>query len=325
MKKLVEASEKISKMQKATLDAVRKLAVLSAIDARIAEERKNIRFAKAGSGEQTSEEKDKGDKQALKALQDERDGVVKALHEAEGALTKAQDDALDATMIEGLIIARWTSTKDFSSSLDLGSDANASASAASNSKQSGYVLLAGARVSTLFFGEDFAKALKSTSPEFKGLIGEVGVTSYLLQSKGVIYSNSLDVSRSLSVLLELEAEKVAKDPKELLKYVDKVRLASYLSAAESISNRGVVGGMTWTKDNIDFESPDFNGMSSYGTKRKSGEGNFYNGWITVQSIMSRAPEVFKRLMEKPASAEGCGEEQSDQRAVNTYTDSSTYI
>lgn len=274
---VVAASLAIALVEEKAAAAIRLTVELGAIDARLAQ-------TKVTEAERA-------------ALGTRRTQVLEARRQADEALDAAKADARPKLMKPGLIVARWTAKREDGGNLKAGSIAAMASKA--TSARGGYMVLGEVRVVYLFVGRDYADALSVTDNAFKYLVSQVGITTYLLQARHISYGATLDLTAFAALELEIQLRKLAMAESKFLDYIDTVQLSSYLSAAASLQNQGVVSEFQWLKVPLNFgEKIDANTLANFEQMRLVPEldgdpGQLPDrsraGWKTVQAIYTRAP------------------------------------
>ena len=141
----------------------------------------------------------------------------------------------------GLIVARWTvkNTSGASAKTSI-FDVNSS----SSDTTSGYLVLGGVRVSSLYFGDDLRVYVKMVLKEEQSFFDRLGITTYLIQTKALAYTNALDLQKALSASFSAKISSLG-SIKDLLTDMDKITLAGYATTAMNLDNTGSLSGVHW--------------------------------------------------------------------------------
>src|ERR1051326_1649561 len=143
-----------------------------------------------------------------KATQDALDKEIADLQKQKLDADKAIADALGkyrdlVASKPGLIVARWT-VSDSSGAAARTSIFDTSYSQAKTT--TGYLVLGGVRVSSLYFGDDFRAYVGSIGKNEQAFFDRMGITTYLIQTKALAYTNALDLQRAFSGSLSARSE-----------------------------------------------------------------------------------------------------------------------
>jgi hypothetical protein len=142
----------------------------------------------------------------------------------------------------GLVVARWTVRK---SSATSAKTSVFDASHSSSDTTSGYLVLGGMRVSALYFGDDLRTYVSILLPSEEKLFDALGITTYLIQTKALAYTNALDLQQALSASLSAKLSSLG-DINDLLTDMDKLTISTYFATAMNLDNTGSLSGATWT-------------------------------------------------------------------------------
>lgn len=141
----------------------------------------------------------------------------------------------------GLIVARWTVKNTSGASAKTGIF---DTSASSSDTTSGYVILGGVRVSSLYFGDDLRTYVRTALKEDAVFFDKLGITTYMIQTKALAYTNALDLQRALAGSLTVKVSSLS-HIKDLLTDMDKVTIAGYAATAMNLDNTGSLSGVQW--------------------------------------------------------------------------------
>lgn len=299
-------------------------------------------------------------------LSADKTNIDKAVVDDEKNINDLKEAAQVATSIPGLIIAKWSTQSSEGAGASVGNSydsdgfeeesevTNAVSIAASASKgQSGLAVLGGLKVASLFVAEDYMKMLASTESDgYRALLNEVGVTTSVMQTRYVSYSSNVNIASSINVKAQIEASSLyGISSKSILQGMDTAKLSAYLNNASNLSNKGNIGGMNWTRDEIDYykcaknsdtinDDCEFSTMDRYTPynnrfplhdakqiakpeKQKVQKQSEYNGWITLQSIQarldSRVLDALLPVYQKEKDLEEC-EFCLDQESIDKCLD-----
>jgi hypothetical protein len=116
---------------------------------------------------------------------------------------------------KNIVVARWAGSQNAGGGLSVGSIISGDAS--SSTKQSGYVILAGIRDTSLLLGKDFTTRLKVEKKQFESgkspndietLWGDPYIVLFTRAAKYVVYSEQVDLSAALSAKLQLSPDQL---------------------------------------------------------------------------------------------------------------------
>lgn len=209
-----------------------------------------------------------------------------------GELDKLHQDAVRSMNHEGLLVFRWSTNSEQSGSTGFGSLFGASGS--NEESYSGFTLVSGLRLATLYIGKDLADAWPSldTSTRYGN---RLELTTHLMQARHIIYTAEYDLQRSINAKLSASYEQLADLP-ETIKALDQIEIEATLSKISNLSNMGVIGNTKRSTRAVDWTSP-------AGTK------NLVNldGWQTFFAVKSDLKDlvdlITEKSKEKPSPAE----------------------
>jgi hypothetical protein len=141
----------------------------------------------------------------------------------------------------GLIVTRWTVKKSSGGS----AKTNLFDTSVSKSETtSGYLVLGGVRVASLYLGDDFRSYVKIIEPHERRLFDQLGFTTYLIQTKSLAYTNALDLQQSFAAALSVKISSLA-DWNTLVSEMDKITIGAYFDTAMNLDNTGSATEATW--------------------------------------------------------------------------------
>lgn len=169
------------------------------------------------------------------------DVLVARRDQEEGALAAAREALRAAANQTGIMIARWDARERGGTSIEL---AGGRIGVDAADARAGFVILAGLRVATVVFGEDFWWLLNNLRPHEKDYIDQIGIATHLLQARDVAYTSDLSVGVSAAIELQLRAG--------ALDLEDRARLAAYWSFTGQYTNSGTLPRVTWKREPFCF-------------------------------------------------------------------------
>jgi hypothetical protein len=141
----------------------------------------------------------------------------------------------------GLIVARWTVRNAAGASAKTGIF---DVSGSKSDTTSGYLILGGLRVSSLYFGDDLRSYVRIVEKVDAKLFDQFGITTYLIQTRALAYTNALDLQKALSASLSASIKSLG-SIEDLLTAMDKITLSGYITTAMNLDNTGSMNNATW--------------------------------------------------------------------------------
>lgn len=196
-------------------------------------------------------------------------------------------DELHQTVIksmnhDGLLVYRWNTSSEQSGSTGLGSLFGASGN--NEESYSGFALVSGLRIATLYLGKDLADAWPAldTSTRYSN---RFELTTHVMQAQHIIYIAEYDLQRSINAKLSASYEQLADLP-ATLKALDQIEIEATLSKISNLSNMGVMGKTRRSTRDVDWTSPA--GISNLAE---------LDGWQTFFAVKSDFTDLVDLLTE----------------------------
>lgn len=183
----------------------------------------------------------KGDKPTPAEIASHRQLAFGEAEAARKRLLEAQEQ-FSSSLGHNIMVARWTKKEEFqgvAKVFDL-----VGLGTGRQFEESGVLILAGIRVVSTFFGEDFACMARhaSQNPGQWDQIKRAGVTVNMIQARAVGYVSDLDVANTLALSLDVSKEQLSQLIKDgLLESAglgSKVRAEALVASAMGVSNFG---------------------------------------------------------------------------------------
>ena len=185
---------------------------------------------------------DPGQKIDDSAFTNQVDSVSAKLATAEGKLGTAVAEVRKAAAKPGIVIARWTATREKGGTGALGSIFSASGS--SKSTTAGFVVMGNVEASMLIFGDDMRSYVKALDGSEKDMFKLLGISSYVLRAEHVAYTSSLDLESAFAASLSAKVGDLSSTA-NLVRAIDRVKISGYFAAVTSLENSGMVGPVEW--------------------------------------------------------------------------------
>jgi hypothetical protein len=184
----------------------------------------------------------------------------------------------------GLLVFRWNTSSEQSGSTGAGSLFGASGS--NEESYSGFALVSGLRLATLYLGKDLVNAWPALDTSTK-YSNRFELTTHVMQAQHIIYIAEYDLQRSISAKLSASYEQLANLP-ETIKALDQIEIEATLSKISNLSNMGVMGKTKRSTRDVDWTSP-------------AGIRNLadLDGWQTFFAVKSDLTDLIDLLTEKP--------------------------
>ena len=151
---------------------------------------------------------------------------------------------------------------------------------------SGFALVSGLRVATLYLGKDLVDAWPAlnTSTRYSN---RFELTTHVMQARHIIYIAEYDLQRSINARLNASYDQLANLP-ETLKALDQIEIEATLSKISNLSNMGVMGKTRRSTRDVDWTRP-------------AGIKNLANldGWQTFFAVKSDLTDLIDLLTENP--------------------------
>ncbi|HTE05242.1 MAG TPA: hypothetical protein VK824_03520 [Planctomycetota bacterium] len=216
------------------------------------------RLAQTVARERLAAEQEKSSPDATRLTSLETD-----LRTAEGDSEKARKDfegklnaAVESVSVPGVLVMRWETRDKSSNGFSLGSLFGASTE--DDLATSGFAILGGLRLTTLFVGPEIGRFRPGTKKSWdwglhykaSGLIPwflsrtyeNARITTHIFQVQNVLYLQDADIEKKTAVALEASASQL-QHLGTTLKKVEKVELESIGERLSSLSNLGVIGSV----------------------------------------------------------------------------------
>jgi hypothetical protein len=189
-------------------------------------------------------------------------------------------EAVNAINKNGVIVFRWNTKTEKSASFSLGSLFGASGK--QDKDLSGFGILSGLKIATLYVGRDVGNAFGNIDRDSR-YSNRFEITTYAMHAKHIMYMSEEDLSTSLGTNLRASYSQL-ENIDETAKAFDNIEMQAVLSKASNLSNIGVIGNSVRK-----FYSVDWNDINS--TLSLSG----YDGWQTIYSVKSDLIDVIDMM------------------------------
>ena len=217
----------------------------------------------------------KVDKETMRRIIDEQidqartslDNICTDIRDNDAVIKDLKGETQKAMSAPGMIVAQWSTKSTVSGSAGTESsddedafsedndvDSLLSISASVDKGESGLVVIGGIRLVNLYLADDYMKMMASANdPNYKKLLGEVGVSTSLMQTKYVSYSSNTNLASSIKSQINIKARSLyGVSPSSIVQGLDTAKLSSYLSNVSNLSNKGNVGNLRWFREDVDF-------------------------------------------------------------------------
>ena len=198
-------------------------------------------------------------------------------------------DSFHKTVIEsmnhnGLLVFRWNTSSEQSGSTGLGSIFGASGN--NEESYSGFALVSGLRIATLYLGKDLLDAWPAldTSTRYSN---RFELTTHVMQAQHIIYIAEYDLQRSINARLSASYDQLSNLP-DTLKALDQIEIEAALSKISNLSNMGVMGNTRRSTRDVDWTSPA--GIENLAD---------LDGWQTFFAVKSDLTDLMGLLTEIP--------------------------
>lgn len=167
-----------------------------------------------------------------------------AAAKADAAFAKMNESANK----ENLLIFRWNVNADHSGGISGGEMVKAEGKP--ETAQSGYVIIAGFKTSTLYVGYDLIRQLQNESKRQGKLVADkIQIPTFIIAASNILYFAQDDLVAEMSVGLSGSYPQFANLPRTI-KNLDKIELNYATRKLQSLGNAGMVGSPTVTMTEI---------------------------------------------------------------------------
>jgi hypothetical protein len=179
----------------------------------------------------------------------------------------------------GIVIYRWTTQKEQSAGVTLGSIFGLSGNKAV--QYNGFALVGGLRLSTLYLGNELLSQWSNLERDNR-YNARFQLTTHVMQAKHIVYLSEYDMQSKLSAQLDASYSQLKNLP-ETIKKLDRIEIDGVFSKISNLSNLGVISGGTWSTKPVDW--------SQQGLQTRLSN----NGWQTFYSVDSRLGDLLEML------------------------------
>jgi predicted small lipoprotein YifL len=232
--------------------------------------------------------KDKTQTDLHTAYQQEKQAAQTEYTKIRGELDLLHKEVVTSMNHDGLLVFRWNTSTEQSGSSGLGSLFGVSGNNAES--YSGFALVSGIRIATLYPGEDLADAWPALNRSTR-YSNRFELTTHVMQAQHIIYIAESDLQRSINARLSASYEQLADLP-DTLKALDQIEIEATLSKVSNLSNMGVIGNSRRSTRDVDWTKP-------------AGLGNIsaLDGWQTFFAVKSDLTDLMDLLTENPGDKE----------------------
>jgi hypothetical protein len=200
-----------------------------------------LRANQAGSGAEDAEKH---------KLHEMLDSATDKYQTARTDLDEKHREAVKSIRNNGVIVFRWNTNTKKSGWFGLGNILGGSKE--KDETQSGFGLISGLKVSTLYVGDDIKTdwELLNTKSRYSN---RFEVTTYAMQVQRIMYMSEQDLSSSLSANLKASYSQLA-NISDTIKNLDNIQIQAALSKVSNLSNIGVIGNSVRTSVDVDWKT-----------------------------------------------------------------------
>lgn len=195
-------------------------------------------------------------------------------------LDKKHRAAVKSIRNNGIIVFRWNTNTKKSGWFGLGGILGGAKE--KDETQSGFGLISGLKVSTLYVGDDIKTAWKQINTKSR-YSNRYEVTTYAMQVQRIMYMSEQDLSSSLSANLEASYSQLS-NISDTIKTLDNIQIQAALSKVSNLSNIGVIGNSVRTTLDVDWDA--LNVKSKLDT---------HNGWHTFFAVKSDLTDILEMV------------------------------
>lgn len=193
--------------------------------------------------------------------------------------TKYQD-AVKSINNNGILVFRWNTNTNISGSIGLG--AILGSSWEKDETQSGFGLISGLKISTLYVGDDILKTWGNINKQSK-YHNRYEITTYTMQAQKIMYMSEQDLSSSLRANLKASYSQLS-NISDTIKALDNIEIQAALSKVSNLSNMGVIGNSKRSVIDVNWSNP--NSISTPSS---------HDGWQTIYSVKSDLTDVLEMV------------------------------
>jgi hypothetical protein len=216
------------------------------------------RLAIAGARARLREESERNEPSAtlMTALADEERAARAEYTSARDSFDTELNEAIEAVNVPGVLVMRWQTSD--SSSGDFSLDSMLGFSRSHDLATSGFAILGGLRLTTLFVGPEVANLDPGSDRRwdwglhyyFSGLVpcflgrtyDNVRLTTHILQAQNVLYLQDAEIEEKARFALDAGAAQLA-DLSETVRNVERIEFEYIVERLNSLSNLGVIGSL----------------------------------------------------------------------------------
>ncbi|HUS72114.1 MAG TPA: hypothetical protein VMY06_03535 [Sedimentisphaerales bacterium] len=227
----------------------------------------SLRYSQAENNEEKQSQQEQIST-ALEAYKTSRDGFEAKHKEVAEKMKK-----------KGLFIYRWTTTSGVQSDLKLGDILTPNFS--KREQYSGFAIVGGLRLSTLYIGKDLACKWKEqdwiksiyNADDFK-------VTTHLMQAKNILYVSEYELEANLKNVVEASYKQWKNIP-DAIKALDTVEFEAIASTLSNLSNIGFLGDAQYEPHPVNWELTEKTALTDP------------NGWQSFFCVQTQLDELVK--------------------------------
>lgn len=240
----------------------------------------------------------------LEALKEKDRKLTFEIDELDSNISNVKDQFDSAKQKNGLIITHWNHSYEKDSHQSVGS--SLSASKKKNRDRGGYLVLAGLKSVSLWLGDDFADYVVNRRNKLTGsdsIMSDKGyIITFALMAKHRAYSESLDSTQALSVVLEGKIEELAKlvgkDYKTYLKE-QSLKLSKVLGKVIHSENSGLLSTPTKKMYPFTFRNDEQYAEAVKKVYERS------NGYLPIYAVRSNIANITKGVKAPIQSPNKC--------------------
>lgn len=188
--------------------------------------------------------------------------------------------AVESITNNGVLVFRWNTGTKKSGAFGLGSIFGGSASI--DETQSGFGLVSGLKLSTLYIGNDIMNVWGRINTKYR-YSNRFEITTYAMQAEHIMYMSEYDLSSALGTKLKASYSQLA-NAGDTLKQLDNIEIEAALSKVSNLSNIGVIGASKSNIIIIDWSRPGSIGMV-----------NRNDGWQTIYAVKSDLEDLLDMI------------------------------